>query len=98
MARMYEEVLAQVPLFHDLTKNELQALAANCRERDYPAGAKLLQQGETGVGLFIITSGRVRVVQQTPSGDEREFDGGRAASVAAEPAQYISDRDGCSSG
>jgi CRP/FNR family transcriptional regulator len=70
---MYEEGLAQVPLFHDLTKNELQALAANCRERDYPASAKLLQQGETGVGLFIITSGRVRVVQQTPTGEAREL-------------------------
>jgi CRP-like cAMP-binding protein len=70
---MYEEVLAQVPLFHDLTKNELQALAVNCRERDYPTGAKLLQQGETGVGLFIITAGKVRVVQQTPTGGEREL-------------------------
>ncbi|MBF6591239.1 MAG: cyclic nucleotide-binding domain-containing protein [Ktedonobacterales bacterium] len=70
---MYEEVLVQVPLFSDLTKSELQALAVNCRERDYPAGAKLLQQGESGVGLFILTAGKVRVVQQGPSGDEREL-------------------------
>jgi len=70
---MYEDVLSQVPLFSDLTRNELQVLAVNARERDYPAGAKLLQQGETGVGLFILTAGRVRVVQQGPTGEERDL-------------------------
>jgi CRP/FNR family transcriptional regulator len=70
---MYEDVLAQVPLFSDLTRSELQALSVNCREREYPAGAKLLQQGETGVGLFIITAGQVRIAQQGPSGDERDL-------------------------
>jgi CRP/FNR family transcriptional regulator len=70
---MYEDVLAQVPLFSDLTKSELQVLAANCREREYPAGATLLRQGETGIGLFIITSGKVQVTQQTPNGDVRDL-------------------------
>ena len=70
---MYEDVLAQVPLFSDLTKSELQVLAANCREREYPASATLLRQGETGIGLFIITSGKVQVAQQTPNGDTRDL-------------------------
>ncbi len=70
---MYEDVLAQVPLFSDLTKSELQVLAANCREREYPAGATLLRQGETGIGLFIITDGKVQVTQQTPSGEVRDL-------------------------
>lgn len=70
---MYEDVLAQVPLFSDLTKSELQVLAANCREREYPAGATLMRQGETGIGLFIITGGKVQVAQQTSSGDVRDL-------------------------
>jgi CRP/FNR family transcriptional regulator, cyclic AMP receptor protein len=70
---MYEDVLAQVPLFSDLTKSELQALAANCREREYPAGATLLRQGETGIGLFIITDGKVQVSQQPGSGEVRDL-------------------------
>jgi CRP/FNR family transcriptional regulator len=70
---VYEDVIAQVPLFSDLTKRELQILSANCRERDYPAGATLLRQGETGVGLFIITAGRVRVSQQSPDGEVRDL-------------------------
>lgn len=70
---MYEDVLAQVPLFHDLTKHELQVLSVNCREREYPAGATLLRQGETGIGLFIITSGKVQITQQAPDGSVRDL-------------------------
>lgn len=70
---MYEDVIAQVPLFSDLATRELQILAANCREREYPAGAALLRQGETGVGLFIVTRGSVRVTQETLGGDVRDL-------------------------
>ncbi len=73
MGNEYEETLAQVPLFKDLAKRELQLLAASCRERDYPAGAALLRQGETGVGLFIVVSGSVRVTQRQEGGEEREL-------------------------
>jgi CRP/FNR family transcriptional regulator len=70
---MYEEVLAQVPLFHNLTKHELQTLSVNCVERDYPTGATLLRQGETGIGLFIITGGKVQISQQAPDGSVRDL-------------------------
>jgi CRP/FNR family transcriptional regulator len=70
---MYEDILAQVPLFSDLTKHELQLLGASCRERDYPAGATLLRQGETGVGLFVITTGRVRITAHAADGSEHEL-------------------------
>ena len=70
---MYEDVIVQVPLFGDLSRRELQILAANCREREYPAGATLLRQGETGVGLFIITGGKVRVSQHSNDGEERDL-------------------------
>ena len=70
---MYEDVLAQVPLFQGLTRRDLQVLAANSREREYPVGAALLRQGETGVGLFIITSGSVHVSQTTPDGETRDL-------------------------
>jgi CRP/FNR family cyclic AMP-dependent transcriptional regulator len=77
---VYEDVLAQVPLFQSLTPRELQVLSVNCREREYPAGAVLLRQGETGVGLFIITAGAVHVTQTTPDGGSRELgDFGRGA-------------------
>lgn len=70
---MYEDILSQVPLFHDLTKHELQVLSVNCRERDYPTGATLLRQDETGIGLFIITDGKVQITQQAPDGSVRDL-------------------------
>lgn len=70
---MSDEVLAQVPLFSDLSPRELQFLAANCREREYAAGTALLRQGETGVGLFVVTSGKVRVTQHQEGGEEHEL-------------------------
>lgn len=70
---MYEDVIAQVPLFSDLARRELQVLSANCREREYPAGEVLLHQGETGVGLFIVTEGTVHVTQQSPEGEQRDL-------------------------
>ena len=70
---MYEDVISQVPLFSDLSQREVQILAANCREREYPEGATLLRQGETGVGLFILISGKVQVTQQSGSGDTRNL-------------------------
>lgn len=79
---MYEDTLAQVPLFQGLTRHELQVLSANSREREYPAGATLLRQGETGVGLFIITAGSVHVSQTTTDGETRELGSfGRGAAL-----------------
>ncbi|HEX2348150.1 MAG TPA: cyclic nucleotide-binding domain-containing protein [Ktedonobacterales bacterium] len=79
---MFEDALAQVPLFQGLTRRELQVLAANAREREYPAGATLMRQGETGVGLFIITSGTVHVSQTNAAGVTTELsDYGRGAAL-----------------
>lgn len=60
---MYEDVLAKVDLFSEFSKKELQALARICQERKYKAGTTLVSQGDTGVGLYIIISGKVRIVQ-----------------------------------
>ncbi|HEY7835407.1 MAG TPA: cyclic nucleotide-binding domain-containing protein [Ktedonobacterales bacterium] len=70
---MNDDVLAQVPLFSSLSKRELDLLAKSCREREYAAGAALMRQGETGVGLFVIVSGSVRVSQHQEGGAERDL-------------------------
>jgi len=61
---MYEDILARVDLFSDLTKEELREIGNSCRERTYSAGTPLIKQGDTGVGLYILTKGRVRVTQE----------------------------------
>jgi CRP/FNR family transcriptional regulator, cyclic AMP receptor protein len=57
------DILAKVPLFGSLDHKDLTTLAASARERQYQPGEEMMRQGDTGVGLFILTSGRVRVTQ-----------------------------------
>ena len=61
---MNEETLKQVPLFADLNKKELQTLVKSCQERTYKPGATIIKQGDTGVGLYIITQGHAKVTQE----------------------------------
>jgi CRP-like cAMP-binding protein len=60
---MYEDLLARVPLFRDLSRRELTWLDDACRERAYAPGEVLAHQG-SGVGLFIVLEGCARVTRQ----------------------------------
>ncbi len=71
---MNEDILARVDLFSTLTKKELQTLAKSCQERSYSAGTTLFSQGDTGVGLYVIKSGKVRIMLATdPDKAEEEI-------------------------
>jgi CRP/FNR family transcriptional regulator len=70
---MYEETLAHVELFAGLEKKDLQQLGGTCRERTYSAGSKLIKQGDTGVGLYVITDGTVHITRETDP-DKPELD------------------------
>jgi CRP/FNR family transcriptional regulator len=60
---MHEDTLAHVNLFVGLDKKELRHIASSCQERKFPSGSVLMQQGDTGTGLFVITSGHVKVTR-----------------------------------
>ncbi len=70
---MYEDALARVDLFSGLDKKELRQLAKSFQERKYSAGTTLIKQGDTGVGLYILTSGKVRITLKLPDGTEEEL-------------------------
>ena len=55
-------ILTSTPLFGILDKTNLNKLAAHSQLRDYAAGAPIVRHGEKENALFIIASGRVRVV------------------------------------
>ena len=57
------EFLKQVPLFQDLDRKSLEAIANAAVEQTYAAGQEIVRQGDTGVGAFIIKSGKVEAVQ-----------------------------------
>ena len=67
-----EELLKKVGLFSGLKKRGLKSLAEFCVERHFREGETLVKQGDSGIGLYIIVSGKVKVVKETADGDEME--------------------------
>ena len=62
------DLLRRVPLFSDLEKRELDELAASLKERTFRAGETVAQEGQGGVGFFVIEDGEARV---SVRGEER---------------------------
>jgi CRP-like cAMP-binding protein len=64
-----EEFLSRAPLFARLEGRQLHRLAELCVPRTYDTGEEIVVEGSTGLGLFVITSGRVEVTRGT--GDDK---------------------------
>jgi CRP/FNR family transcriptional regulator, cyclic AMP receptor protein len=58
------EFLKKVSWFEDLDQKSLDAIAKAAVEQSYKPGQEIVRQGDTGVGAFIIRSGRVDVLQE----------------------------------
>lgn len=56
------DFLGTVPLFSGLAKDELESFAELTRERSYPRGSVILFENDPGDSLFVVRSGRVKVV------------------------------------
>lgn len=84
---MYEDVLATVPLFRDLSWRERSWLGEACRERDYALGNHLQRQDGAGaIGLIIIMSGSVRISRRDSDGVEHDLGQLRAGAALGERA------------
>ena len=55
--------LSRVDLFSGVAREELERIADLSGEIDFPAGRHIVQQGFVGNGLYIIVTGRARVVR-----------------------------------
>jgi CRP/FNR family transcriptional regulator, cyclic AMP receptor protein len=55
------DVLQRVPLFADLERKELESIAASMRERTFPAGETVTQEGAGGAGFFVVENGEAEV-------------------------------------
>ena len=74
---MNEDTLAHVDLFSTLDKKELQVLAKSSQERTYNSGSTIFLQGDIGVGLYVVKSGKIRLTQSN-NPDRAEIDLGTA--------------------
>lgn len=66
--------LKQIPLFSRLPEAHLAIIAAQCRERRFPADTTILNQTDEGFDLYLILSGRVKVTLMNEDGREVVLD------------------------
>ena len=62
--------LAAVPLFANIPQPELVKLAAMARKESYPKNAEIMAEGDRSSGLYILLSGKVKVVLRSEEGKE----------------------------
>lgn len=67
-----EESLRKVSLFRELQPKQIKSLAKWARERNFQPGQTIVREGQLGVGLYTIQSGRVSITAKSGSG-EREL-------------------------
>ena len=67
------EILASVGLFRALNANQLDKLLAKSSQRVYPPGHAVIRQGEPGHSIYVVLSGRVRVVESLPDNPAEMF-------------------------
>ena len=53
--------LRHVPLFSNMETSELEHVASIAREVTYPAGSRIIQEGEHGDHMFLIVDGEVLI-------------------------------------
>lgn len=54
-------MLEQVPIFANITNRERESLAKVAAERTFAPGAQIVQEGEKGMGFYMITGGAAEV-------------------------------------
>ena len=70
----WTDVLAEVPLFRDLSRRHLKHVASVARMRRYGTGTSIVRACDPGSGFYVLIDGSVRVVP--PSGRPRRLRSG----------------------
>ena len=62
--------LKQVPFFSGLSDREITPLTVHCRRRQYRRNQVIFHQEDPGDTLYVVLSGRVRIVLPSPDGED----------------------------
>jgi CRP/FNR family transcriptional regulator, cyclic AMP receptor protein len=68
MGAVNRATLARVKLFADLAAEDLVALAAELKRRRYGKGQFIFQQGDPGLCLYLVESGKVKITSLSAEG------------------------------
>lgn len=68
------KLLKQVPIFQELSGRELHKIEQMLYgPRNWRAGETVINQGDPGMGMYIVVSGQVRIVQMGDDGFEQQL-------------------------
>jgi CRP-like cAMP-binding protein len=65
--------LQSMPIFKDLSKHDLSSLLKIIHNRTYVAGEFIFQQGDPGIGLYVIREGQVEILRENSSGEKKSL-------------------------
>jgi CRP/FNR family transcriptional regulator, cyclic AMP receptor protein len=65
-----DEILCRAGIFQGVEPNAVSALTKQLQPVDFPGGHHVFAQGEPGDRLYIIVSGKVKIGNRTPDGQE----------------------------
>lgn len=72
-AREIAATLRQVPLFQGLSRTALYELADAMHARSYKRDETLYYEGDPGLGMYVVQSGRIRLLAEDVDGLEHEL-------------------------
>ncbi len=64
-----QEILRKIPFFTDLAGKDLKLLAKGSATQNFRQGEVIVREGEEGLGLYFILSGKAGVVRHRPQGE-----------------------------
>ena len=62
------ELLARVPLFSELSRNELERISRVSVARSFPAGVRVFHEGDHSDACYLVRKGDLRVTREHPDG------------------------------
>jgi len=71
MGDEYQTILRKTPLFASLTETEMCALRAHVGHRQFHRGELLFSEGDACTGLFLVSSGKIRIFKMSAAGREQ---------------------------
>lgn len=62
------ETLSKVPIFQDLSRREFERIRGILHRRSYNVDEAIVSEGDVGVGMYVILSGEVAILQEGADG------------------------------
>lgn len=70
MTAIDPSIIAELPLFRDLSREQIKDILAGTTSRRYPKGSNVFEQDGRAAHFFLLLNGHLRVTRVTPDGQQ----------------------------